>query len=115
MDERTGTEPWYSVRCVIRSAAIADVDGWTYEERVTVWRANSFEDAIERAELEANDYAADTGGEYVGFAQAFHLFAGDHIDDGAEVFSLMRDSTLSVDDYLTRFFDSGHEHEGTIE
>ena len=31
--------------------------------------------------------------------------------DGAEIFSLMRDSDLDPEDYLDTFFDTGEEHE----
>jgi hypothetical protein len=55
VNELPEAQPWYSVRCVIRSAATSGVDGWTYEERVTMWRASSLDEAIERAEHEAND------------------------------------------------------------
>lgn len=42
---------------------------------------------------------------------SYHLAVGDAIDDGAEVFSLMRDSTLGHEEYLSRFFATGTEHE----
>lgn len=47
-------EPWYSVRCLF---AFEAEHGTMYEERVTLWRASSFEEAIARAELEAAEYA----------------------------------------------------------
>ena len=42
-------------------------------------------------------------------AQAFHLF--EPPADGAEVFSLLRDSQLGPDEYLTTYFDTGDEHQ----
>ncbi|SCG64273.1 hypothetical protein GA0070213_10871 [Micromonospora humi] len=33
---------------------------------------------------------------------------------GAEVYSLMRDSDLPAGAYLTRFFDTGDERQGTL-
>ena len=43
-------EPWFSVRCHF---ALNDAEGFDYEERVTLWRADSAALAIERAEDEA--------------------------------------------------------------
>jgi hypothetical protein len=49
--------------------------------------------------------------ECLGLAQAFHLFVGADLDDGAEVFSLMRTSDLPADEYVDRFFDTGDERQ----
>ena len=84
----------------------------SYEERITLWRATSFEEAVERAEAEALEYAdlgEDEGHEYLGYAQAYHLFVDPA--DGSEVFSLIRDSDLDPEDYVDRFFDSGSERQ----
>jgi hypothetical protein len=102
-------EPWYAVRCVFAFGPDGDR---TYEERVTIWRADSFDRAIERAELEAAEYAETLDAEYLGFAQAFHLAVDDRpLESGDEVFSLMRDSTLSANDYISAFFATGTESE----
>ncbi|RNL64326.1 DUF4288 domain-containing protein [Nocardioides marmoriginsengisoli] len=100
---------WYAVRCVFGSEADNE-DETTYEERITLWQATSADEAIERAEVEALAYAAsieEVEVNYLGLAQCFHLF--DDPSDGAEIFSLMRDSELEPDDYLDTFFDSGDE------
>ena len=63
-----------------------------------------------RAEAEAQTYAAAIPEEpdrYLGLAQAFALF--DAPGDGAEVFSLLRESRLAAEDYLDAFFDTGSE------
>src|SRR5580704_1024093 len=53
----------------------------TYEERITLWRADSIEEAIELAEREADEYASSLDEhptiEYLGLAQAFHTFIPD--------------------------------------
>ncbi len=94
---------WFGVRCVIefRSRGV-------FEERVTVWRAQSHEGAIGRAEDEARAYADDDGN-YVGFAQSFELYG--EPADGVEVFSLMRASSLDARAYVDRFFATGAERE----
>ncbi len=106
---------WYSVRCVFGSEADVE-DETTYEERITLWQAASAEEAIERAEEEALAYAAsieEVPVTFLGLAQCFHLF--DDPRDGAEIFSLMRDSELEPDDYLDTYFDSGEERQSNEE
>jgi hypothetical protein len=112
--ENPPVEPWYAVRCVIRSTDGGPTS--TYEERITLWRAPSPDEAIELAEAEAADYSASLEhAEYTGFAQSFNLFVGDTVGHGDEVFSLMRDSELDTEDYLDAFFDTGAEHQGVLD
>lgn len=107
-------EPWYAVRTVVRFPADDEGDA-AYEERITLWRADSFEEAVERAEAEAEDYAIGHGGEPVGLSQVYHLAIGDAVADGDEVFSLIRRSPLEPDDYVDRFFDTGEEDQGRLD
>ncbi len=86
-----------------------------YEERVTIWRAASFEEAVESAEREAAEYAETLDAEYLGLAQSFHVAADDRdLRPGDEVFSLVRDSDLGAKDYIDRFFDTGTERQREI-
>ncbi len=110
------TEPptvyWYSVRCVFAVGWPPEAAGKTYEERITIWLARSAEEAIARAEVEAEHYAqqiTEAPSTYLGLAQCYRL--SDTIADGAEVFSLMRDSQLGYADYLGAFFDVGSERQ----
>lgn len=110
---------WFAVRCLFRCgwppADSAD-DSHRYEERITLWRAGDIDEAIVKAEAEARDYAAaikEAPSEYLGLTQAYALFdAPEH--DGAEVFSLIRDSQLDSSSYLDAFFDTGHERQREI-
>ncbi|HET6509895.1 MAG TPA: hypothetical protein VFG42_24090 [Baekduia sp.] len=97
---------WFAVRCVFRSER-HDAERSVYEERITLWQAADLDAAIAVAAEEAQAYAEDTESEYAGLAQAYELF--DEPGSGAEIFSLMRDSTLDADAYLDRFFDTGAE------
>lgn len=83
-----------------------------FEERITVWLADSFDHAIAQAEEEAREYADAIEAEYLDFAQAFHLATAE-LSSGTEVFSLIRESKLSPDEYLTTFFDTGTERQHT--
>ncbi|MFD5635693.1 hypothetical protein ACFVU0_22175 [Streptomyces sp. NPDC058122] len=98
---------WYGVRCVFHHHALG-----VYEERVTLWRAHSLCEAIERAEREAHQYCADLDEvEYTAFAEAYRMDGAPQ--EGAEVFSLMRDSGLAPGAYVERFFATGEERTGT--
>ena len=94
---------WFAVRCLFKMTGAGPS---SYEERITLWQAGSPDEAIERAETEAVEYAEGIG-EYLGLAQSFQLF--DEPTDGSEVFSLIRDSDLQPNHYLVRFFSSGTE------
>ncbi|MQA24771.1 MAG: hypothetical protein GEU94_04725 [Micromonosporaceae bacterium] len=97
---------WYGVRTIVESS-----EPGTYEERITIWLADSFEHAIEQAEEDAIEYTEAVGGGYVGMAQAY-LIGDGAPGNGDEVFSLMRDSDLPPQEYVTRFFDTGDERQG---
>jgi hypothetical protein len=105
------TPGWYGVRCIIRWPQMTEP---SYEESVTVWRAASFGDAIAKAEVAAREYAALCDGEYLELAQAYFIGDAEPITDGTEVFSLIRNSDLEPDDYLTTFFATGDERQGNL-
>jgi hypothetical protein len=94
---------WYSVRCVFQS-----INSSAYEERITLWQADSIDAAIRMAEEEASDYEQGSGFRYVGLAQAYDL-KSDAVANASEVFSLIRSSSLEPSDYIDRFFDTGAE------
>jgi len=95
---------WYSVRCVFQWSA------GVYEERILLWEAGDFDEAIELAESEAREYAHGIiGGRYLGLAQSFEI-GHTRPNGGDELYSLVRTSELDVENYVSRFFDSGGEH-----
>ncbi len=100
---------WYGVRCIFKLG-----DQPLYEERITVWRAQSFEEAVELAEADAEQYAATHGLDYLHLAQVFDQ-KSEIVGSGSEVFSLIRESPLTPDDYINRFIDTGSERQGTLE
>ena len=108
MSSSTKSPSWFGVRCIFN---VEDVG--TYEERITIWKANDFAEAISLAETEALEYAAIFEGvHYAGLAQAYRI--ADQLEHGTEVFSLMRDSTLGDEEYLSTFFDAGAERQGEV-
>jgi hypothetical protein len=99
---------WFAVRSLFR----LDREGESaYEERITLWRAVSLDEALERAAAEAAEYAEFAGAAYLAdFGQAYHL-ADAPPRDGAEIFSLVRDSALPPKPYVDRFFATGQERQ----
>jgi len=97
---------WFSVRCVFQWHSR---QGQPFEERITLWRATSVDDAIRSAEEEALAYAEASDVTYLRFAQAYALDEGVAIGHGTELYSLLRDSELAPEQYLDAFFDTGRE------
>ena len=67
---------WFAVRCVFASGWPPDRSTPVYEERITLWLATSAEEAIERAEVEAIEYAGaieESPDTYLGIAQSYRL------------------------------------------
>lgn len=100
-------QPWYAVRCLFRD----DSEG-IYEERTILVRADSHSKAIELAELDAQEYAQTLGMEFQGYSDTFHIF-DEMIENGTEIFSLMRKISLDRDAYIDRYLDSGSERRRT--
>ncbi|MCL4852581.1 MAG: DUF4288 domain-containing protein [Bryobacteraceae bacterium] len=104
------TEPWYGVRLVYRLTGRPTP---AYEERILIVRADGFGEAIAKAERYSKDYE-DATTIYTDYAMAFHIVDedGSSLGEGVEVFSLIRDSDLDIDEYLDRFHDTGREYAG---
>lgn len=103
---------WFGAKTLYRwpdSYSKAGSRGYAYEERVIILRARGADEAIQRAEQEALRYAAAAGDEteYLGAVDVFEMFDG--VEDGAEVFSLLRSTPLGPEAFLTRY----HDPEGT--
>ena len=101
-------EPWFAARCIF-CHLLAGTET-TFEERIVLLRAASEEDAFRLAEEDAGEYAAGLEGcVYTGFVDLFHLFETE-VGHRTEVFSLMRSSDLSEQEYLNRYYNTGLEH-----
>ncbi len=102
---------WYGVRCLFEGPPTDD-GLRTYEERITIWQANSLDQAIETAIAEAQEFAKDVEMRYLSLAQAYEI-GEDPLEPGADVFSLIRASDLESGEYLSAFFDTGREFQKT--
>jgi hypothetical protein len=77
---------WDGVRCVLQGPSTDD-GMRTYEERITIWQADSINEATELVILEAEAYAKDVDFKYVGLAQAYAI-VDELLEPGSEVFEL---------------------------
>ena len=101
--------PSYSVRCIFEwPSEKAETLQHIYEERITIWQAADIDEAIELAEVEADEYASENGFTFLEFSQAFWLFSEVEAH-GVEVFSLLRESNLLAQSYLDVFNGTGYE------
>ncbi len=100
-------QPWFSVRCHF---ALKSDGPFDYEERITLWRADSAEEAIESAENEARRYADSLGYRYLNACSSYQLSVTGFAVEGKEVHSEMRKSKLDSDAYLDRYFFTGAEN-----
>ena len=102
----------YGIRCIFEhTPRHYNTLAHLYEERITVWVAESIDDALDLASTEAHKYCEnDEFVEFTGLSQAFWMF--EPIEShGAEVFSLMRESNLEQEAYLNHFFSTGDERQ----
>lgn len=104
---------WYAVRSFYRFDPRDDEGDGIFEERVVIFQAEDIDAVMAMAEQEADEYADTVGAESLDRFQSFVL--ADEPGQGAEVFSLMRDSDLDPSAYLDRFFDTGDERHDGIE
>ncbi len=102
-------EPWFSVRCLFSHSSQADPDdGNLYEERITLWKSETWDEAYRLAKEEALKYARESGAEFIEATDSFHLFGKDQ-ESGAEVWSLMRGSQLDPENYRDSFLCTNRE------
>ncbi len=109
---------WFAVRTIVANnekrpwgPTNLDPGQIDYEERITIWRTESAEQAIALAEAECQRYVDDLGGDVLQLTQCYALAMKP--GHGVEVFSLIRRSELLPDQYLDRHFDTGTEHQST--
>jgi len=82
-----------------------------YEERVVLFLAHSFDEAIAKAEAEAAAYSAMNNATYLGYVDC-HELAADAIGHRVEIYSLMRTSGLAGSDFVDHSFDDGTQRSG---
>jgi hypothetical protein len=94
------SEPWYAAQCIFLHSGTDRGPKQTYEERIILLRAHTSDEAIERAEKEAEEYCHDLDGcEYLGYVNVFHLY-DEMPGDGTEIFSTMQRGDLEPKEYF---------------
>jgi hypothetical protein len=96
---------WFSVRAVFRHLG---EQSYSFEERIVLVKAETLDAALEVGERNALAYAEASGSEYLEYVDAFQIGSATP-EDGSEVYSIMRDSSLEPSVYLDTFFDTGAE------
>lgn len=92
-------EPWYSVKTLLYNTEVK-----TYEERIVLFRANSFDDAESQAIAQSKEHVSNLNGIiFIGIIDVFHLY-DQPIGSGSEVFSQMIKSDLSSKEFIQRFY-----------
>ncbi|MGN8081678.1 MULTISPECIES: hypothetical protein [Variovorax] len=100
----------YSTRCLFEwEPRDGQKKAHLYEERITLWQAESADEAIEMAEREAKAYAGEDS-TFLDVCQSYWL-VDPVAASGVEVFSLLRESDLEPDAYINAFFETGDEHQ----
>jgi len=103
---------WYAVKGLYRWHFKETGDTVNFEERVVVFLASSFDEALNLAEQEANRYCTDdpTANFRIESTKAFWVYLIDEeIINGTEVFSRLMDSGLSTERFLRRYYPKSHE------
>jgi hypothetical protein len=108
-------QPWYTVKCLFHHPTRkAEGEAYLFEERVTLWKADTFEAAHRLAEAEAREYASEANCVFVASTDSFHLF--DRIvKQGTEVYSIMRGSNLKPNVYRDTFCITKRDRAGALE
>ena len=108
----SSAEPWFAVRCLFSHPGLAsDGKKALYEERVTLWRAASWDDAFKLAEAEAREYAASDVCIFHGTTDAFQLF-DESVGQGTEIWSTMRGSGMDPETYERTFCATPRDRSG---
>jgi len=74
---------------------------------------SSFDNAIEKAEIEAANYVEGSNLTPLEHFSAYEIF-DETIGNNSEVFSMIRDSDLEPETYISTFFDTGEERNGIL-
>lgn len=115
---------WFGARTAFSYRVMGNTDApFVFEQRVVVFRAPTFEDAMAIAEKEADSYARRMSArnsdgqevrvEYLGYCNVFEI--GDTLEDGVEVHSQLtvHPTRASQDELLDRFVGTENENDSS--
>lgn len=99
-------QSWYGVRSIFRSDRAEDGKPCrTFEERVVLFQAASFEDALAKGEADSEHYAADwPHPKVLDHVVAFHIH-DEELREGDEVWSCIRGLVITDEEFIRRFYE----------
>ncbi|WP_066262527.1 DUF4288 domain-containing protein [Hydrogenophaga flava] len=103
---------WYAVKGLFRWYFKSDGSTDSVEERVLLFLASSFDEALAMAESEAQVYCADDPKanfsiESMGWWDAYRV--EEEPNSGVEVYSRLSKTNLSVDAFIRRYYPRSHD------
>ena len=114
MNEVMKKDDYYAVRCLFSHPTRERIKNQNlYEERITIWEAQTWEEAYKMAELEAKNYAKEADAIFIEATDSFKLF-DNKFNSGLEVWSTMRDSKVSNAEYISNYINTGKERDHEI-
>ena len=106
-ENRDGEPGWYGAKTLYLHNDLTERHGKpSYEERVVLFWAEDFTQAIDLAETEANEYIDGLCATYLGFVNIFHSFM-EEPGSGTEVYSIIRNIEMDQEEYINHFYDDG--------
>lgn len=109
---RMAYQSWFGVRSLFRSDRTDNGQPCrAFEERVVLFRAESFEEALAKGEAEAKEYAA--GGSPTKVLDHIVAFSihDDEIGEGVEVWSCIRGLDISDEEFVRRFYEGEYSRQ----
>lgn len=101
---------WYAVRTVYQFGTKSDGTN-IFEERVVVFEADSFDDALSKADAESRKYEQDNG--FVAHEdQMAYQQDGDRLIDGYEVWSQLFEARSSLSEFYSERYARFDYHPG---
>lgn len=93
----------YSVRSLVY-----DKQNKLYEERINIVHSSDETDTLNKAEKLTEEYCNNIGLVNTGYSESFEL-TDNPAKDGAEVYSIMRESLLDPKEYVSKYIRTGKE------
>jgi hypothetical protein len=99
--KKSRKKSWWSVRSVCRTENEGGGGKWSYEERITLWRARSRLSAVTHAAKESRAYSGTVGGHDRNLCHSMRI-SDDIQRNGCEIFVFGRADKRDIDDYVDR-------------
>jgi hypothetical protein len=111
-------EYFFSAKCVFRAEMIEDGQPVSvFEERIIFVKACEFDEAFDKAEKAGGKYAGknQTEKNKTTFLACVGIFiVQDPVEDGVEVFSMLRESNMPSENYLKLHYQTGSERDSFL-